>query len=68
MIFYRDVWSAFFQLVNQDVLILLARVLTLCATEANIQSVVFTRIELTTSALPGIKIVGVRGYLLPYLL
>ena len=40
---------------------LVIRVLTLSATKARIQIIVFTRIELPTSAL-----VGVRGYLLDY--
>ena len=59
MIFYRDASSALLQLVTQW-LNFTNHVLTLSATEARIQILFFTRIELTTSAL------GVRGYLLDH--
>ena len=61
MTFYRDARSALLQLVNQWLNFTYSRCHAFSATETKIQFLVFTTIELPTSAL-----VGVRGYLLDH--
>ena len=60
MIFHRNASFGILQLINQR--LNFTYVLTLAATEVRIQILVFTIIELTTSA----PLVGVRGYLLDH--
>ena len=51
MNFLRDASSALLKLFNQLLNFIYSHVLTISATEARIQILVFTRIELTASAL-----------------